>query len=206
MVKMMKTTNAQKSVTIFSRRNILLFALIAILSCGIIGYVIIARSCFFLNCVEERSFNALDLELQSDLFPNNAIVNPILRPSTSEGAFESGSKTIYWRDGNSIATYKVWRFRTEKEASKVFLAESGGTLYVENRDVLYQSSIADEFAVGCGIRQGFGYKCNMAARYQEYTVKLLTSIDQEMSIEEFNEVVIFIDQEMEQRLYGQSGE
>ena len=191
-------------MTIYSRRDILLFALITILSCGIIGYVIIARSCFFLNCVQERSFNVLDLELPSDLFPNDAIVNPIMRPSTSEGAFESGSKTIYWRGGNSIATYTVWRFRTEKEASRIFLAESGGALYTDNRDSLYQSSVADEFAAGCGIRQGFGYKCNMAARYQEYTVKLLFSIDQEMSIEEFNKVVIFIDQEMERRLYGQN--
>lgn len=202
----MRITNTQKPANTFSTRNILILIFVAILSCGIFSYVMVLRSCFFLNCVEERSFNVLDLDLPSNLFPSEAIVNPLLRPSTSEGAFESGSKAIYWRAGNGVASYNIWRFRTEKEASRAFLAESGGAVYIENKESFHQSSIADEFTIGCGQVQFFGYRCNMTARYQEYVINLIASIDEEMSIEMFNEAVIFIDQEMEQRLYGQNEE
>lgn len=171
------------------------------LLCGLVTYLLILRSCIFLNCVEDRSFNAVDLGLASELFPPEAIVNPIHRPSTSEGAFESGSMTIYWKGGNGLATYKVWRFRKEGEASRAFSAESRQSVFVENTSLFYESSIADEFSVGCGHLQGFGYRCNMAARYQEYAVNFHSVIDQEMTHDMFNEVIIFIDEQMEHYLY-----
>lgn len=146
----MKASHAQALTDMLSLRNIFVLVCVGLFACAIIIYVLILRSCFFLNCVEERSFNALDLDLPSDLFPAGAIVNAISRPSTSEGAFESAAKTVYWRAGNGIATYKVWRFRTEKEASQAFGAESGGTRYIENQMLFHDSSITDEFAVGCG--------------------------------------------------------
>ena len=173
----------------------------SLLICGSVSYGLILRSCFFLNCVEERSFNAVDLGLVPALFPPDAIVNPMNRPSTSEGAFESGSMSVYWREGNGIAGYHTWRFRKEEEASRAFLAESGGSLYDGKSADFYHSSIADEFAVGCGIRWGFGYRCNLAARYQEYVVKFQSVIDQEMTHEMFNEVIIFIDEQIEHYLY-----
>lgn len=204
--KMMKITPIQESANIFSLRSMLLLGFVVILSCGIIGYVVILKGCLFLNCVEERSFNVLDLDLPTELFPDEATVTPINRPSESRGAFESASMSFYWQGGNKRAGYRVWRFRTEEEASRAFLAESGGSRYRENELFFHQSSIADEFAVGCGQLQSFGYRCNMAARYQEYTINLIASIDDEMSIEMFDEVVIFIDREMEHRLYGQEQE
>ena len=77
-------------------------------------------------------------------------------------------------------------------------------IYTENKDLIYQSSIADEFAGGCGRSENFnGYRCNFAARYQEYVVNFHSIIDQEMSIEAFNEVIIFIDEQMKQYLYGE---
>lgn len=202
----MKASHAQALTDILTPRNSFVLVCVGLFACAIITYIFILRSCFFLNCVEDRSFNALDLDLPSDLFPVGAIVNAISRPSTSEGAFESAAKTVYWRAGNGIATYKVWRFRTEKEASQAFSAESGGMRYIENQSFFHHSSIADEFAVGCAQLQHFGYRCNMAARYQEYTINLIASIDNQMTMEMFNEVILFIDQEMEQRLYAQEEE
>lgn len=169
--------------------------------CGLVTYLLILESCLFLNCVKERSFNALDLEIPSDLFPSEATVTGIHRPSESQGAFESASMSFYWQSGNSLAGYHVWRFRKEKEASRAFLAESGGSLYDGKSDDFYHSSMADEFAVGCGIRWGFGYRCNMAARYQEYVVNFRSVIDQEMTHEMFNEVIIYIDEQMAHYLY-----
>lgn len=163
--------------------------------CALVTYLLILESCLFLNCVEERSFNAVDLGLAPELFPPNAIVNPMTRPSTSEGAFESGSTAVYWANGG-LATYKVWRYRKVEEASRTFLAESRGTLYVESSSDFYHSSIADQFAVGCGFREHSGYRCNMAGRYQEYVVNFGSVIDQEMTHEMFNEVIIFIDEQM----------
>ncbi|WP_420628719.1 hypothetical protein [Candidatus Leptofilum sp.] len=169
--------------------------------CGLVTYLLILESCFFLNYVEERSFNALDLEIPSDLFPAGANVTPIHRPSESQGAFESASMSFFWQLGNRLAGYDVWRFRKEEEASRTFLAESGGSFYNENIYDFYNSSIADEFAVGCGFRRHFGYKCNMAARYEEYVVNLHSIIDREMTLEMFNEAVIFIDEQMVHHLY-----
>jgi len=171
--------------------------------CALVTYFLILESCFFLNCVEERSFNAVDLGLAPELFPPDAIVNPMTRPSTSEGAFESGSTTVYWTRGNGLATYNVWRYRKEEEASRNFLAVSGGTLYDGKSGDFYHSSIADEFAVGCGFRQNFGYRCNMAARYQEYVVNFRSVIDQDMTHDMFNQVIIFIDEQMAHYLYEQ---
>lgn len=197
----MKSKNAQ--VPFLSLRNILIIIFIVILLYGVIIYALILKSCFFLNCVEKRSFNALDLALPLDLFPDNAIVNRMHRPSESYGAFEAGSMTFYWQGGNKNGGYHVLRFRTEEEASRSFLADSGGTRFIRNQSLFHHSSIADEFAVGCGYSPPFGYRCNMAARYQEYAIHLIASIDSEMRMEMFNEVIIFIDQEMERRLYGQ---
>lgn len=45
----------------------------------------------------------------------------------------------------------------------------------------------------------------MAARYQEYAIHLNAIIDGDMSMEMFNEAVIFIDREIEQRLYSENG-
>ncbi|MCA9945298.1 MAG: hypothetical protein KC449_17560, partial [Anaerolineales bacterium] len=111
------------------------------------------------------------------------------------------SMTIYWKGGNGLATYKVWRFRKESEASRAFSAESRQSIFVENASLFYQSSIAGEFSVGCGYLQGFGYRCNMTARYEEYVVNFHSVIDQEMTHEMFNEVIIFIDEQMAHYLY-----
>ncbi len=173
----------------------------SLLICGLVSYVLILRSCFFLNCVEDRSFNALDLEIPSELFPPEASVTGIHRPSSSQGAFESSRMSFHWRSGNSGAGYDVWRFRTEKEASRTFLAESGGSVYDRKSSDFYNSAIADEFSVGCGMIRGLGYRCNMSARYQEYAVNLNSTIDGEMTHEMFNEAIIFIDEQMEYYLY-----
>lgn len=196
----MKNLNRVQSLTF---RSIAVLVSASILFWGLVSYVLIMRSCLFLNCVQERSFNALDLGLPSELFPSKAIVSPIHRPSTSEGAFESGFMSFRWHGGNGRSTYTVWRFRKEGEASRNFVRESRGGIYTENKEFFYQSSIADEFAIGCGRLQNFGYRCNMAARYQEYAINLNSVIDQEMSIEMFNEVIIFIDEQMKQRLYDE---
>jgi hypothetical protein len=108
---------------------------------------------------------------------------------------------VYWQEGNGLSTYKTWRYRTENEASRTFRAEARQGIYTEDIGYFHQSSIADEFSVGCGNLQNFGYRCNVAARYQEYVINLNSIIDQEMSMEMFNQLVIFIDQEMERRLY-----
>ncbi|MCA9943466.1 MAG: hypothetical protein H6656_20235 [Ardenticatenaceae bacterium] len=184
-------------------RKIIVIISASLLFWILVGYVLIVRSCLFLNCVQDRSFNALDLGLPPELFPDEAIVNPIARPSTLEGAFDGGAMTIYWRKGNGLATYRAWRYRRETEASNLFMVESRQALYRENTDLFYQSSLADEFYAGCGNQPNFGFQCIMAARYQEYTIRFNSMIDQDMSIEMFNEVIIFIDKQMGRYLYGE---
>ncbi|MCA9900692.1 MAG: hypothetical protein H6654_13490 [Ardenticatenaceae bacterium] len=175
-------------------------ATISVCMFGILG--LIARSCLFLNCVPERAFNVLDLGLPSGLFPSEATGGSFSRPSTSEGAFETGFLSYNWLDGHGRATYEVWRFRTPAEASRAFTAVSGEGIYLEEKDFFYRSVVADEFAVGCGRLENFpGYRCNLGARYQEYAINFQSIIDPEMSMEMFNEVVIFIDEQMEKHLY-----
>lgn len=181
-----------------------LMIVVFFLCCGIVSYMVSIRNCLFLSCIESRVFNVIELDIPPTFFPQDAIVGSIHRPTESWGAFESGSMTIYWENGNKGAGYGIYRFRTEQEASRNFHLEARKGKYSKDVETLYTSLVADEYFAGCGQIQGIGYRCNMAARYIEYSIDFTTSIDEEMTIEQFNKVLRFLDEQINEHLYKEN--
>ena len=66
----------------------------------------------------------------------------------------------------------------------------------------HNSSFADEFYSACGIIVANDYRCGMAAQYQEYSIFFNTTITDEMTHDDFQRVVAFIDKQMVKYVYG----
>ena len=172
--------------------------------CSIVGYQLFFRQCLFWACVPTRSFTVFDLGLPMDFFPEDTLDTSMFRPSESLGAIESGTMNIFWREGKGSAVYNVWRFSTEERASKFFKALSNDTSYPEQDELKVRSRIADEYAAGCGLSQFGGYRCDVIARYKEFTISFNATIDHEISVEQFEQIVIYIDEQMRLHLYPES--
>ncbi len=136
--------------------------------CSIIGYQLFFRQCLFWTCAPARSFTVFDLGLPTDFFPEDALDSSMFRPSESLGAVESGTMNIFWHEGKGSAVYNVWRFSTEERASKFFKALSNDASYPEQDELKFRSQIADEYAIGCGLSQFGGYRCDVVVRYKEF--------------------------------------
>jgi hypothetical protein len=174
---------------------------------GIIGLCWVGTRLFFgecilLNCPPSRTFTVLELGLPHNLFPQDSFGNPIHRPSGKLGAQDSGIMTIYWRQGNGLAVYNVWEYGTEKLASNLYQAlRNDGENLSNHISLSYQSELADEQNIGCGFSQFGGYRCVFIARYTEFVLSFNVTIDEEMPIEKFEEAVIYIDRQIQQKLF-----
>ncbi|VAW30616.1 hypothetical protein MNBD_CHLOROFLEXI01-2105 [hydrothermal vent metagenome] len=164
------------------------------------AYQLLFRGCLFWTCAPERSFSVLDLGLPLTLFPNEAIGNPIHYPSTSEGSVESGIMTINWQEGKGGAVYNVWQFGTISHASKFYDVLINDEFYPEHSNLSFRSQIADDYTTGCGFSEFGGYRCRLVARYEEFTFSLNATIDEKMTVERFEQLIIFIDEQMSLRL------
>ena len=171
------------------------------ISCSLSIYQIRTRQCWLWTCAPARTFSVFDLTLADHLLPGNTTVNPMVPPSESIGV-ESGNISFFWRENGNLygGVVDVDRYGTEKAAKASF--ESG--LYWRSRgsyeahpEITYKSPIAEEFLIGCGSSMfDNGYQCSLMARYQEYLVDFNSSISEQMSELQFEQIVIDIDQQM----------
>jgi hypothetical protein len=170
-------------------------------SCVVAGQLLI-KGCWWWECAPTRTFDALDLGLPSTLFPANAQYYPIAydrnAPSDTIG---NGVQTIYWRNGKGI--YLVFQYPTTESAHKNhvwtrdYFFENGNTQIQWNEHVLtYKSSYADDFYSACGILVDKDYRCGVVAQYQEFSVFFNTTITEEMTYDDFERIMVFIDQQM----------
>jgi hypothetical protein len=157
--------------------------------------------CPFDLCAPRRPFDVLDLGLPESLFPEGAGVYPMHRPSESEGAFEKGDMIVTW-NGKRLVYYVVWRYATEKKASRVYermiLSVLDGEVW--SSEALHRSEIADEYTSTFSTSNFFGEYCAMGARIAEYVILLEVYGNDEESIDLFNDIVDYIDEDMGQRL------
>ncbi len=169
-----------------------------------VGTRLFYGKCILVNCPPTRTFTVLELGLPYNLFPQDSYGNPIHQPSGKLGAQDSGIMTIYWRQGNGLAVYNIWEYGTERLASNLYqtLLTDGENI---SKHVLlsYQSESADEQKIGCGFSHFGGYRCIFIARYTEFVLSFNVAIDEEMPIEKFEEVVTYIDRQMEEKLFSQ---
>lgn len=148
-------------------------------------------------------FPVVEMSLPVDLFPNDAVYQSMHPARDSLPAIDSGIQTVYWSQLTGLATFNVERLPTLGLARRAYqsYANPGSYLLYENH--LPQSPIADDFATGCGMSEFGGFRCVYTARYREYVATLNVVIDEKMKIEDFEEIVRFIDHGFQQRLYGE---
>ena len=196
--------NNKKSVS-----TIVLVVVMCLSSCFVAGQLLL-KGCWWWECAPSRTFDALDLGLPATLFPANAQYHPIFydrnAPSDTVG---NGVQTIYWGKGSGLSIYLVFQYPTTVSAQKNhvwtrdYFFRNGDTLIPWNENVLtYKSSFADDFYSACGILVAKDYRCGVVAQYQEFSVFFNTTITDEMTYEDFERIVIFIDQQMVKHVHG----
>jgi len=162
--------------------------------------------CFGWWCAPERTFRVSALELPASLFPDGAIVNHMHPMSDEFGTIDNGMQSIFWQTGNGGAGYLVYRYPTTSSARNNFefyktmlIEPSNGEVWNPPAELNFSSTTADEIYVGC-IYFG-GQHCEMLARYQEYVLSFRTSIDEMMAYSDFENVLLFIDKQITERIY-----
>jgi hypothetical protein len=183
---------------------------ICLLSCVVAGQLI-WNGCIWWECPPSRSFDVLDLGLPSDLFPIKAIPQPIHLsddddPTTRRSSFQSFS----WDNGNGMAIYSVDTYASNRSAAKNFELHKNSffsdwgeanIVWSQPEELTYISPLADEFFVACGTLILNDYRCGIIARYEEFVVFFNETIYEDVSYEDFQSIVIFIDEQISGRLY-----
>lgn len=183
------------------RTGSIMITLLGVLAlCFLSGYQLLFKGCFVWNCAQHRSFTVFDLELPITLFPEDVVKNPLHQPSELSGAQEAAVSTIYWNDGQGLAIYNTDRFGTSDRASERFQTIRRIAPYALHEHLTYRSPTADEYAIGCGNSDFEGYACMAVGRYGEFVLSFHAYIDDAMTIERFQEIAIFIDEQMADRM------
>lgn len=160
-----------------------------------------ARECGVVDCTPKKTFTINNVQLPTHFFPEGAIINKLHTSSESFGAVEAGTMTNYWRKGDGIAVYNISRYRNERRAEKFMdAALNHREEYKQHPQLSFHSSIADEYEVGCGISRFWGYRCDLDARYAQYVLSFNTIIDEEMTLEKFEKIIRYLDDEMTRQL------
>jgi hypothetical protein len=183
---------------------LILILLTSLLTCAALFQVII-YGCLLWDCAPKRSFKVLDLDLPDNLYPQGSIVNSLYPLSEGEGTTENGSKTVYWNGGWGRAIYIIWRYPSARQAAKMFPLEKKGFADTGSKKpwqrpstLTFVSRKADDFFLGCGYWSE--YHCGMVARYAEYIVHFNAIIDSEMAHDDFQKIVVFIDNQISAKL------
>lgn len=168
-----------------------LFLLLGILACSLL-YLWLLRP----------PIEVVEMSIPKEYFPADVDYHPLHSVRDSLPALDSGIQTVYWSGLNGLATFNVERLPTFGWASKAFRFYENLGSYPLYTNSLYESSVANEFASGCGASEFCGFRCVYNARYREYVATLEVIIDDEMTIEEFEEITRYVDQTFHQKLYN----
>jgi hypothetical protein len=171
---------------------------------------IILLSCFgcVLACpylLRPRSFRVSELEIPSNLFPDDVIVGHVHPLSDEFGTLDDGTQSMYWDTGN--AGYTIYRYPTTWQAmvgfnrNKHLLFSGAEDVWPSIADSILSSTTADAAYIACG-KQTISYQeCAMVARYQEYVVDFSAIMDDKMTDANFEKIVVYIDEQMSSRLH-----
>jgi len=189
---------AKKSV-----RWIILGTITVLGLCCFGSYQLLFERCAFWTCAPTRSFSVLDLGIPSEFFPKGSQVGEMDYPSELDGAIEIGHMDVFWQQGKGAAHHTIWRFGTERQAVTFFNRMAGMEQefgLTSCSDFMNLSLGATEYLLTCGWHKFGGYRADLNARYDEYVIGLNVVIDDVMSLEQFQQVVVFIDKQMQQNL------
>lgn len=192
----------KKSVII----NLTIFFFIIIVLCLFLGQMFL-HGCLWWECVPERGFHVLDWDVPIEFFPKDAYKSPIAPSSEGDNEIERGSQIIFWDKDNGVAMYGIGRYPTVNNAILQYehLAkvdnkkESGFEWKIPLDEQPYKSNTADAFMITCINQERIS--CNIIARYQEYTIRFYSIIDEKMTYLDFENIVVYLDKQISSRLY-----
>ena len=196
--------------------NIFRHRLLAPLSCGVLSTICVSGLCLTslvlafkypncskYECAPERSFDLEDLNMAKELFPEDAEVNILHPMNGKEGAEEAVITANYWDGMGGLAIYQVYRYSTIEGAREKFNFTKQSFFFhkrekplVPMPELIFISSNTDEFYIGCG-NVHLTYRCGFVAQYQEHVLFFNAIIDKKMTIQDFGEVVEYLDFTME---------
>ena len=196
-----------------AKRNTIILSLSIVTLC-LIGCIVSAQlslnGCLWWDCAPNRSFDVLDLELPSSLFPSNAIYNQIYEDSDDNPeTLRSSGQTIYWDSGSGLAIYIVDIYATngnslrnfERTKKSFFSDRNTKILWSKPEELTYVSPLADNFFMGCGKIIRNDYRCGVIAQYQEFVLFFNSTISEKLSYDDFQKIVIFMDEQISNYLY-----
>jgi hypothetical protein len=195
-----------KKSVIFVIGFVVLSSLICI---GVVVFNFFTRGCLSWICAPEREFRISDLELPSNLFPEGTIVNHINPLSDEFGTLEDGTQSIYWENGNGRAGYTIYRYSNVRGAEKyydlhkrLFMNSDTGEEWKSPDNSSFSSRTANITYVGCGYWSGKSRdNCTMVAQYQEYVVVFSATLDTKMTFDQFEKILLYIDDQFSSLLY-----
>ncbi len=173
-------------------------------------FQIFTRGCLWWDCAPARSFQVSALNLPAEFFPVNAMVNQLYPISEKEGAVEAMGATNYWNGTDGLSVYSILKYSTERQASErfeyyfeFFFVENLPAPLEQLPQIRYHSEKADEYFVACGdveFNSWITFRCGLVARYEEFFVFFNSVLDDDMAIQDFEEIIIYIDSKMEELL------
>lgn len=184
-------------------KKVILFVVIsvpAILGFCAVSFVLWTDGCIWFFCTPDRNISVYELDIPDTFFPSNSTVNELHTVSEPMGAEEAVNKTVYW-EGNGIAVYNIWNYKSERRALSFFNALKNDASQLRPHDnATYVSQTSDDFFSGCGISQLSGYRCGAYIRYEGLIISFSIRVDSQMTEKQFDEIVQYIDKELA-RLY-----
>jgi hypothetical protein len=161
--------------------------------------------CYWQECAPERDFHVLDWKIPASFFPPVAKVSDMYISSEGSGEIEWGSQAAFWDNGVGIAGYDIYRYPTVAKANTQYehilnrMADRETKRPWDSDIFTFTSSSADEIFIACGTWTE--KRCGMLARYQEYVIFFNATMDEKMSYSDFEEIMIYLDEQISSRLY-----
>lgn len=174
------------------------FSLLAVI-CGIAW-----RNCLFEDCAPHRNFTEFDMEIPEGFFPESATIDKLefIRNDTGD---DPAVSTNFWYKGKS--TYRVNIFPSFSSAKQEYNFTLKYNPFTGPGDPSLPSLMnkykvrADESTIRCGLMIRY-QQCFFIARYEEVVVVFSSTINAEMSEENFFSIVKYIDSQVYDLLMG----
>ena len=145
------------------------------------------------------------MDIPTTFFPEDTTIGPF--HPLHDSLVENQSKSIYWGNGSGLAGYTVFRFPTIEQAVSTFENEIKGFRNPDSNEAwttppisTFTSSVANSVYIACGDWANL-YRCGAVARYEEHVIVYESVINSEMTYEDFEKIVIYLDKQISSRLY-----
>ncbi|MCB9009716.1 MAG: hypothetical protein H6656_20515 [Ardenticatenaceae bacterium] len=167
----------------------------------VIGFIGIAICSWLYVWLFHPPIQILEMSIPEKYFPIGADYHPMYSNRDILPALDSGNQTVRWSQLYGLTTFNVERLPTPGLARRVYHLEEDLDIYNLHPYSYYQSSVANDSVIGCGTFRFGGFRCAYTARYREYVTSLNVVVDDEMTIQDFEEIVQYIDNEFQLRLF-----